>query len=84
MTAVGLSRDSPFFLKEETIFSESVNFDCRFLLGLQRRQSKTAHWNIAFPDETPTLLIRKATVSCSHLTGCVAVLIDPSQVSSLY
>ena len=44
---------------------------------------QTAKLNLSFPDNGPTLLIRKAAVSCSSLSSCVLVLIDPVYVRSV-
>jgi hypothetical protein len=45
---------------------------------------KSAKYNVTFPDETPTKILRRGLLSCSKLTGnCLFVMYLPEDVRSV-
>ena len=45
------------------------------------KKLSAANYGISFPDDTPTKLVRRGTVSCKT-TGCVLELTSPEMVTS--
>ena len=44
---------------------------------------KSANYPTRFPDDTPTKIVRRGTLSCAPETGCTFVLLLPENVTSV-
>jgi hypothetical protein len=79
------SESAEFFL----VFSHGTKAeDLQFISGSDKlKAAEDALYDIdfpvAFPNGSSARLLRKAIVSCSPVTGCRAVLLDPNSVKSV-
>ncbi len=69
--------------------SDSKTVEVKFISGDERLRSFAAvlgmlPYPVAFPDGTPTSLVRRATVTCAGPNGeCTLVLLTPENVTSV-
>jgi uncharacterized protein HemY len=79
------SESAQFFL----LFSHGAKIeDLQFISGSDKLKAAEdalydADFPVAFPNGSSARLLRRAIVSCSPVSGCMAVLLDPSSVKSL-
>jgi hypothetical protein len=62
--------------------------DVKFISGDDTLQSAlkvipSIPFNVAFPDDGPTRLLRRAIIACSPVSGCKLVLFTPDSVRSV-
>jgi len=62
--------------------------DVKFISGSEKLKSADKHlraaaFNVLFPDDGPTKLLRRGILSCSSITGCTFVLYTPDMVRSV-
>lgn len=79
------SASADFFL----IFTAGPKvLDVRFINGSEKLKSATAtlisaKFNVPFPDDVPTRIVRRGLLSCFPVTGCSFILYNPDDVRSL-
>jgi tetratricopeptide (TPR) repeat protein len=80
------SASADFFL----IFTAGPKvLDVRFINGSEKLKSATAtlisaKFNVPFPDDVPTRIVRRGLLSCFPVTGCSFILYNPDDVRSLH
>jgi hypothetical protein len=62
--------------------------DIKFISGSDSLKSagkvlSSTHFNLEFPDEGPTRLLRRGVLGCYQYSGCSIVLINPADVHSV-
>ncbi len=62
--------------------------DTKFISGSDSLKSagkvlRSTHFNLEFPDEGPTRLLRRGVLGCYQYSGCSIVLINPNDVHSV-